>query len=117
MSGAFSKILSLRGVNFDWRQDEFSDLNFSDGNQIGFVAQEIKEILPEVVSMDDKGFYLVAYSSIVPVLVEALKEQQKEIEKQRTAIDALVARFAAFEQKNQQMTAVLSSKVVTKSDR
>lgn len=76
---ALDKITRLRGVSFDWRREEFPELNFNKGRNLGFIAQEIKEVLPEVVSQDSKGYYSVAYSNIVPVLVEAIKEQQSTI--------------------------------------
>jgi hypothetical protein len=79
---ALDKITRLRGVSFDWRQDEFPKLNFNKGGNLGFIAQEIKEVLPEVVSQDSQGYYSVAYSSVVPVLVEAIKEQQNTIQVQ-----------------------------------
>lgn len=73
------KILDLRGVKLDWRKDEFPDHEFSDERQAGFIAQEIKEILPEVVSMGADGGYFVDYSRVTPLLVEAVKDQQAEI--------------------------------------
>jgi hypothetical protein len=62
------KISQIRGVSFD-----------KDGkNQIGVIAQEIQKILPEVV---EEGEYLsVAYGNIVGLLIEAIKEQQNQIE-------------------------------------
>ena len=100
VSNALDKIMDLHGVNFDWRQDEFPDLNFDDDEQIGFIAQEIKEILPEVVSQDGKGFYTVAYSRVVPVFVEAIKEQQKITDEQNSElaqVRAKVVKFAEME--------------------
>lgn len=68
---ALDVIKSLRGVSFRWKDN---------GNKnIGLVAQEVEQILPEVVK-EDSGLKSVNYSSIVGVLVEAIKEQQTEIE-------------------------------------
>ena len=44
------------------------------------IAQEVLNILPEVVQQDNKGNYSVAYGNIVGVLIEAIKEQQKQID-------------------------------------
>jgi len=44
------------------------------------IAQEVKKILPEVVTTDANGVNSVAYNELIPVLIEAIKEQQKEIE-------------------------------------
>ncbi len=70
--------MRLRGVSYDWRQSEFPTVNFNKGRQVGFIAQELAEVLPEVVTKDEQG-YRVAYSSVVPVLAEAIKEQQETI--------------------------------------
>ena len=68
---ALDVIKSLRGVSFRWKDN---------GNKnIGLVAQEVEQILPEVVK-EDSGLKSINYSSIVGVLVEAIKEQQTEIE-------------------------------------
>lgn len=50
-------------------------------NKIGFIAQEVKDILPEVVLYDDSAdMYGIDYSKIIPVLVEAIKEQNEMIQ-------------------------------------
>ena len=75
------KILDLQGVRFDWIDKERGI------NQIGFIAQEVEEVIPEIVNEvdsigDTKGdsHKVVNYTSIIPLLVEAVKEQQKQIE-------------------------------------
>ena len=47
---------------------------------MGVIAQEVKEVLPEVVQQDSEGKYSVAYGNMVGVLIEAVKEQQKQID-------------------------------------
>lgn len=68
IDNALEKVSKLRGVSFD-----------KDGqNQIGVIAQEVQKVLPEVV---EEGDYLsVAYGNIVGLLIEAIKEQQQQIE-------------------------------------
>ena len=91
LDNALDTVLNLRGVHFDWRQADFPDKNFPAGRQVGFIAQEIEKFLPEVVSTDAQGYKSVAYSSVVPVLVEAIKAQQKQIEAQQRQMDDLKA--------------------------
>jgi len=79
ITNALALLEKMRGVNFNWRTSEFPDRKFSDAEQVGFIAQELKEVLPELVSQGSDGFYSVDYSRLTPVLVEAVKEQQKEI--------------------------------------
>ena len=56
---------------------------------VGLIAQEVEHVLPEVVITDHAGYKSVAYANIVGVLVEAIKEQQAQI-------DDLSARLAAL---------------------
>lgn len=72
IDGGLERVQELRGVSFNWTNQEDKTL--------GFIAQEIKEVLPEVVKEDNKGFYQVDYSAVVPVLVEAIKDLKAEIE-------------------------------------
>ena len=67
-----SKVTSLRGVTFDWKDTGESD--------IGIIAQEIEQVLPEVVHTDNEGFKSVSYGNIVGLLIEAIKDQQKQID-------------------------------------
>lgn len=98
LDGALAKITKMRGVSYEWNRAAFPDKGFSDGRQIGFIAQEIAPIVPEVVTEDGQGFFSVAYSALVPVLVEAVKEQQQtisELEQRLAAVEALVRAQAA----------------------
>lgn len=50
-------------------------------NHLGFIAQEVKDIVPEAVEYDNEtGLYSMSYSALIPILVEAIKEQQKQID-------------------------------------
>src|SRR5262245_56903398 len=80
---ALDTILNLRGVTYDWNRDAWKHKNFSEGKQIGFIAQEVEKVLPELVSTDSNGYKSVAYANVVPVLVEAIKAQQKQREADR----------------------------------
>ncbi len=75
------KVMQLRGVTFDWNKKAFPEKDFSDKKALGFIAQEVEKILPEVVQTDKStdGFKSVQYDKVVALLVEAIKEQQKQI--------------------------------------
>jgi hypothetical protein len=77
---AIDKLMSLRGVSFLWRTEECEDKDFDGGRHYGVIAQEVEEVLPEVVSEGADGEKTVAYSEIIPVLIEAIKTQQERIE-------------------------------------
>lgn len=67
---ALDKCLALTGVYFTWKDQQL----FSPGRQVGFVAQEVQKILPEVVLEDRNGELALEYGRMVPVLLEAIKE-------------------------------------------
>ena len=69
---ALDKVKAMRGVNYNKIGEE--------KREIGVIAQEVLEVLPEVVHQDEQGMYSVAYGNIVGVLVEAVKELTKEVE-------------------------------------
>ena len=66
-------------------------MNFSEGTHIGLIAQEVEEVLPELVDTDTDGFKSVAYANVVAVLIEAVKEQQKQIANQQEQITRLAS--------------------------
>lgn len=80
LADALDKIEHMRGVAFDWRYGDYPDIQFEAGRQLGFIAQELQEVLPEAVSEDAKGMYSVAYTKVIPVLVEGIKEQESTLE-------------------------------------
>jgi hypothetical protein len=91
IDGALNKILSMNGKYYDWRISEFPNKGLEKGRQVGVIAQEIEKILPEVVDTDSEGYKSVEYGHIVPVLIEAIKEQQKIIDGQNSTITDLKA--------------------------
>jgi hypothetical protein len=77
IENALSLIRELNGVTYNWKKNDALEL----GNmpQVGFLAQELKEVIPEAVIEDEGGYYTVNYNTIIPVLTEALKEQDAKI--------------------------------------
>ena len=77
---------------------------FAIDRQIGLIAQDVESIIPEVVHTDSEGYKSLAYDKMVPVLIEAIKEQQRElrekdvrIERLETALSTMERRLAALE--------------------
>ncbi len=89
LENSLAKIIQLQGISYDWRVDEFPELKFPSGRQIGLIAQEVEQIIPEIVSTDQNGYKGISYEKLTPVLVEAIKEQQKQIEELRNEIEIL----------------------------
>lgn len=86
LENALQLVSKMRGVSFQWNRKNYSERRFQDRPQIGLVAQELLSVVPEVVTMDAAGYYSVDYGKLTPLLVEAIKEQQKIITGQSTEI-------------------------------
>lgn len=97
ITGAVDKIMSLNGVTFDYRKAEFPDRNFPEGTQLGFIAQDVEKVVPEVVTTTNDGYKAVAYQNLTALLTEAVKEQQKTIIQLRTENAALQSRMREIE--------------------
>lgn len=69
-------ILALHGVEFSWDTTGYPEMDLNNYPQIGFIAQEVELIYPQLVKTDDSGFKTVDYPKLIPVLVEAIKQQQ-----------------------------------------
>jgi hypothetical protein len=89
LTDVISKLTKIQGYNYIYKTEEFKERNFNTGNQIGLIAQELKEVFPELVKEDSDGYLAVNYQGMVPLLLEATKEQQKQIETQKQQIDEL----------------------------
>ena len=94
------KVTSSEGIEYDSIVTYTEEVNLEtekkadlkkteDRNHMGFVAQEIQEIYPEIVYEDKDGYLSVDYISLIPVLVSAVKEQQEQIESQQKEIEEL----------------------------
>ncbi len=112
LPNALDKVMAMRGTEYTMRTGEFKDMGFSEGKQLGFIAQELKDVLPELVVEETSGYMAVNYQGVIPVLVEAMKEQQVQIEEKDAAIQNLEARLAKLEQ----MMAQLSPATGERSD-
>jgi len=85
--------LALNGVKYDLKKEIYYDRSEKNGNskndafiekdrkdKIGFLAQDVYEIIPEVIAYEDSiDVYAIDYVKIIPILVEAMKEQQTQI--------------------------------------
>ena len=88
---AVSKIQQLRGVTFN-RNDFVPDAEtgvMPETRQAGVIAQEVQKVLPEVVRETSDGTLTVAYGNMVGLLIEAIKEQQGQIEDLKAEVTAL----------------------------
>jgi hypothetical protein len=77
IESALDKAMHLQGVTFDWKDSE-SILDIKE--DIGFIAQDVEKVLPELVRDSGKGNLSLRYQGITPILLEAIKELKAEIE-------------------------------------
>ena len=79
ISNALIKVNTLDGVTFNWNELAIGkDIN---EREAGVIAQQIKSVLPEVVTLRDNGYLAVKYEKIVPLLIESIKELTERVEK------------------------------------
>ncbi len=86
---ALEKILELEGVSFDWIEE--TEVNSLTGikEDLGFIAQQVQKVIPKLVRENSNGKLSLRDKGITPYLVEAIKEQQKQIEELKTIINGL----------------------------
>jgi hypothetical protein len=78
ISNPLEKIQQIGGYEYDWIPME--GIHENEGHDIGVIAQEIESILPEIVTTRENGYKAVKYDRIVALLIECIKEQQKQID-------------------------------------
>lgn len=83
ITNALDDVQKLEGVRFEWKDKNKVGKNF------GMIAQDVEKILPELVSTDDNGMKAIQYGNIVAVLIEAIKEQQKQLDYLEEEIERL----------------------------
>ena len=85
ISNPIKKILQIGGYTFNWneKQDTY------EGQDVGVIAQEVEKVLPEVVENRENGYKAVKYEKMVPLLIEAIKDQQKQIDELKELVNKL----------------------------
>ncbi len=98
LTGALDKVLKLEPKTYTFKKDEqYKRMNFPESLQIGLIAQDVENVFPELVGQgispkgdkeDQFTFKSMNYIGLTPILVQAIKEQQKIIEEQDNKINA-----------------------------
>ncbi len=103
LDNSLDKILKLRGVSFTWKA------NPEYGTRIGFIAQEFEKVIPELAFTNPvDGYKGINYAEVTAVLVEAVKEQQKIIEKLKAENSELKADNSNFESRLQKLENIVT---------
>ena len=87
IESALDKVSKLQGVTFDWKEKEKEYDQFGKPkklqewkNDIGFIAQDVQKVIPELVRENEDGMLSMRHQGIAPILLEAIKELKAEIE-------------------------------------
>lgn len=92
INSALANIGQIQAYTYYWKQDEFPAYGFNEKRQIGFIAQDIEKIYPEVVSTDANGYKSVDYGKLTPVLLVAIQELNEKVTKLENENNALKVR-------------------------
>ena len=82
------KIRKISGNTYDWKAD-LKDVHGYEGNDVGVIAQEIEEVLPQIVTTRENGYKAVKYEKLVALLIEGIKAQQNQIDSLTIEIENL----------------------------
>lgn len=91
LTSGLAMVNRLRGVRYNWKDESKPE------SKIGFIAQEVEEILPELVMTKEDGYKAVNYSEITAVLVEAVKELSAQVEALKAENNTLKAEASKVE--------------------
>lgn len=125
LSGCLDKIVQLKGKSYMKKKSypisvNNSTLNYisdsikfnttylssskeeinSPTKQFGFIAQELQPVFPELVSQNNEGYLSIDYMGLIPVIVEAIKEQKTALEKQEAEIEKIITTLNTLEKVN-----------------
>ena len=81
---ALEKLNNIRGVQFDWKDSHIQQRGGEDGyfvrkHDVGVIAQEVEQVLPEIVAKKENGTLGVRYEKLVSLLIEAVKELDSKV--------------------------------------
>jgi hypothetical protein len=86
LENSLEKVSKLQGVNYQWDTEKYPEMEFNEEKQVGFIAQDVESVIPELVSTNSNGYKSVAYDKMTAVLVEAVKE----LKAQNDALKAII---------------------------
>jgi len=90
LDGSLEKILALNGYSYNFKRTEAEkERGMQAPHALGVIAQEVQQVIPEVVETKSNGEQFVSYSEFIPLLIESIKEQQAQIEALKTQVKIL----------------------------
>ena len=95
ISNPIEMLNQIKGVYFDWKDSYINYRGGEDGyfvrkHDVGVIAQDVEKVLPQVVAHKGDGYLGVKYEKIIPLLIEAIKDQQRQISQLSEQVNKLV---------------------------
>jgi len=107
IGNALQKLMSLNGIFYNWKTENFKEKSFSKERQLGFIAQDVEKVFPELVFTDSKGYKSMSYDKLTAVIVEAMKEMKQESDAKISSLEKenefLKQRIASMEKVNERV--------------
>jgi hypothetical protein len=94
---ALDKVTALQPVHYFWRASDFPERHFGNSQTYGLIAQDVEQILPELVATDSDGYKAIDYSKLPLLTIQAVKELKTENDARKAENDALKQRVADLE--------------------
>jgi hypothetical protein len=101
-----TELVALQPVTFDWRRDEFPELQLGMDGELGLIAQDVEAVMPDLVTVKADGFKAVHYERLPLLMLQGIRELKAENDSLRDELvaerqrnDGLEARLAALEQR------------------
>jgi hypothetical protein len=85
LDSVLQAINQIRGVRFEYKDQQ----KYATGSKIGIIAQELQKVYPEMVTKGEDGYLKVDYTQLTGILIQGVKEQQKQIQQQQQEINIL----------------------------
>lgn len=89
LPNALETIKQFNGYSYEYLTEQFPDYKFQEGETYGFLAQEVEKISPSLVQQGENGYFSVNYLGVIPILTEAIKEQQTILDQKNEQIENL----------------------------
>ena len=83
LTNSLDKVMAMQGISFDWKDKR------ENKRQLGLIAEDVNNVIPELVSYENEKPSGIKYSKMVTVLVEAMKEQQTQIDELKDEVKKL----------------------------
>jgi hypothetical protein len=103
-----AKLLSLNGITYNWDTEKYKQ--FTDKRDVGFLAQDVEKVFPEIVYTDHNGYKSVAYDKITVVIVEAMKEMKSNHEAKISSLEkenaVLKEKLASLEKMSERLVKI-----------